>query len=156
MRLLSKELYIGVGDEVINDFIHDSLVATNENMEAFSVTAHQRTLELFITGSFKQLKGTVKFQMFLENFSQDLNSPETIVFTVKPIGTLSKMAFPSIKLFKDRFEPFFIFQKDILIVNLHALIKEKKPEFLSLLNRYQLKQLTIETGMIMVNLIKNQ
>jgi len=153
---LSKELYIGVGDEVINDFIHDSLVATNENMEAFSVTAHQRTLELFITGSFKQLKGTVKFQMFLENFSQDLNSPETIVFTVKPIGTLSKMAFPSIKLFKDRFEPFFIFQKDILIVNLHALIKEKKPEFLSLLNRYQLKQLTIETGMIMVNLIKNQ
>ncbi|HPF16216.1 MAG TPA: hypothetical protein PLN92_01390 [Thermotogota bacterium] len=153
---MSKELYIGVGDEVINDFIHDSLVATNENMEAFSVTAHQRTLELFITGSFKQLKGTVKFQMFLENFSQDLNSPETIVFTVKPIGTLSKMAFPSIKLFKDRFEPFFIFQKDILIVNLHALIKEKKPEFLSLLNRYQLKQLTIETGMIMVNLIKNQ
>jgi len=153
---MSKELYVGVGDEVINDFIHDSLVATNENMEAFSVKAHQRILELFITGSFKQLKGTVKFQLFLENFSQDLTSSNTIVFTVKPIGALSKMALPSIKIFKDRFEPFFIFQKDLLIVNLYALIKEKKPEFLSLLIRYQLKQLTIEPGMIMINLIKNQ
>lgn len=151
---LSKELYIGIGDEVINDFIKDAIISTNENMEELTVIAKQRALDLFVTGNFKKLKGTLKFQLFLEEFSQDLTSPETIVFTVKPIGTLSKMALPSIKIFKDRLEPFIVFKKSTLIVNLYEMIREKKPEFLSLLNRYLLKNLSIESGMIMINLIK--
>jgi len=151
---LSKELYIGIGDEVINDFIEDMVVASNENMEELSVAAQQRTIDLFVTGNFKKLKGTLKFQLFLEEFSQDLRASETIIFTVKPIGALSKMAFPSIRIFKDRLEPYFIFQKNTLVVNLYEMIKEKKPEFLSLLDRYRLKNLSIEPGMIMINLIK--
>ena len=151
---MSKELYIGIGDEVINDFIEDMVVASNENMEELSVAAQQRTIDLFVTGNFKKLKGTLKFQLFLEEFSQDLRASETIIFTVKPIGALSKMAFPSIRIFKDRLEPYFIFQKNTLVVNLYEMIKEKKPEFLSLLDRYRLKNLSIEPGMIMINLIK--
>ncbi len=151
---MSKELYIGIGDEVINDFIKDTIITTNDNMEELSVMAQQRTLDLFITGNFKKLKGTLKFQLYLEQFSQDLTSMETIVFTVKPIGTLSKMAFPSIRIFKERLEPFIVFKKTTLIVNLYEIIKEKKPEFLSLLNRYLLKNLNIEPGMIIINLIK--
>ena len=151
---MSKELYIGIGDEVINDFIEDIIVAPNENMEELSVAAQERTIDLFLTGNFKKLKGTLKFQLFLEEFSQDLTASETIIFSVKPIGTLSKMAFPSIRIFKDRLEPFFVFQKNTLVVNLYEMIKEKKPEFLSLLERYLLKNLSIESGMIMINLIK--
>src|SRR6056297_308142 len=151
---MSKELYIGIGDEVINDFLEDMVVASNENMEELSVAAQQRTIDLFVTGNFKKLKGTLKFQLFLEEFSQDLRASETIIFTVKPIGALSKMAFPSIRIFKDRLEPYFIFQKNTLVVNLYEMIKEKKPEFLSLLDRYRLKNLSIEPGMIMINLIK--
>jgi len=153
---MSKELYIGIGDEVINDFLEDLVVSSNENMQALSILANQRTAELFITGNFKQLKGTLKFQLFLEEFSQDLTSPETMVFSVKPIGTLSKMAFPSIRLFKERLEPFFIFKKHILTVNLYEVINQKKPELLPILSRYSLKNLSIEPGMIMINLIKEQ
>ena len=151
---MSKELYIGIGDEVINDFIEDMVVASNENMEELSIATQERMIDLFLTGNFKKLKGTLKFQLFLEEFSQDLTTSETIIFSVKPIGTLSKMAFPSIRIFKDRLEPFFVFQKNTLVVNLYEMIKEKKPEFLSLLERYLLKNLSIESGMIMINLIK--
>jgi len=152
--LLSKELYVGLGDEVINDFLEDMVVSSNENIESLSILAKQRTIDLFITGNFKQLKGTLKFQLFLEEFSQDLKSPETMIFSVKPIGTLSKMAFPSIRLFKDRFEPFFVFKKNILTVNIYEIINQKKQELLSILNRYLLKNLGIEPGIIMINLIK--
>ncbi|MFP4460782.1 MAG: hypothetical protein ACLFQE_01130 [Thermotogota bacterium] len=153
---MSKELYVGIGDEVINDFLKDMVVSSNENMESLSILANQRTIDLFITGSFKQLKGTLKFQLLLEEFSQDLTSSETMIFTIKPMGTLSKMAFPSIRLFKERLAPFFIFKKNILTVNLYEIINQKKPELLSILNRYSLKNLSIEPGMIMINLKKKQ
>src|SRR6056297_1215531 len=141
---MSKELYIGIGDEVINDFLEDFVVSSNENMQALSILANQRTAELFITGSFKQLKGTLKFQLFLEEFSQELTSSETIIFSVKPIGALSKMAFPSIRIFKDKLEPFFVFKNNMLIVNLYEIVNQKKPALISILRRYFLKNLSIE------------
>ena len=153
---MSKELYVGLGDEVINDFLEDMVVSSNENMEKLSIMANQRTIELMITGNFKQLKGTLKFHLFLEEFSEDLTSTETMIFSVKPIGALSKMAYPSIRIFKNRLEPFFVFQKNILTVNLYEIINQKKPELLSILSRYSLKSLGIEPGMVMINLIKKQ
>ncbi|MEA1884831.1 MAG: hypothetical protein U9N62_09985 [Thermotogota bacterium] len=152
---MSKELYVGLGDEVINDFLKDMVVASNDNIESLSILAKQRTIDLFITGTFKQLKGKLTFQLFLEEFSQDLTSPETMIFSIKSIGALSKMAFPSIKIFKDRLHPFFIFKKNILIVNLFEIINQKKPALISILERYSLQNLTIEPGIIMINLIKN-
>jgi hypothetical protein len=64
------------------------------------------------------------------------------------------MAFPSIKIFKDRLDPFFVFKKNILIVNLYEIITQKKPALLSILERYSLQNLSIEPGIIMINLIK--
>ncbi len=153
---MSKELYVGLGDEVINDFLEDMVVSSNENMEKLSIMANQRTIELMITGNFKQLKGTLKFHLFLEEFSKDLTSTEAMIISIKPIGALSKMAYPSIRIFKNRLEPFFVFQKNILTVNLYEIINQKKPELLSILSRYSLKSLGIEPGMIMINLIKKQ
>jgi len=156
VSLLSKELYVGLGDEVINDFLQDMVVSSNENIEALSILAQQRTIDLFINGSFKQLKGQLKFQLFLEEFSTDLTSDNTMLFSIKPVGTLSKMALPSIKLFKNRLDPFFIFQKNTLSVNLFEIIRQKKPAFLSIIERYALKNLSIEPGMIMISLINTQ
>ncbi|MDN5360458.1 MAG: hypothetical protein PWQ84_1521 [Thermotogaceae bacterium] len=152
--MLSKELYVGLGDEVINDFLQDMVVSSNDNMDSLSILAKERTIDLFITGTFKQLNGKLTFQLFLEEFSPDLTSPETLIFSIKPIGTLSKMAFPSIKIFKDRLDPFFVFKKNILIVNLYEIITQKKPALLSILERYSLQNLSIEPGIIMINLIK--
>jgi len=145
---------MGIGDEVINDFLADNLVASNDYIDFISIEAKSRTIDMNMGGNFKKIKGTLRFELFLEEFQNDLQAPGTLVFSVNPIGALSKMVLPSIKIFQDKLEPYVSFNKNILIVNIYEIIRDKKPEFLQLLKKYRLENLSIEPEMIMINLKK--
>jgi len=151
---VSKMMYIGIGYEIINDFINEAIVRQNESVDSLDVLIENRTVKLSVSGNFKKIRGNLKFDLELEEYAENLTSTQTIVFSVTPVGALSKMAMTSVKMLQGKLEPFVLFKKNLLIVNVFEIVKAQKPEMLSWLENYRLRSLSIESGMIMANLEK--
>jgi hypothetical protein len=147
-------MYVGIGYEIINDLLCNMLVEENEGLDKLEIVIEGKAVKLSISGNFKKLKGNLKFDLELEEYATYLTSDQTLVFSVTPVGALSKMAMTSVKMLQSKLEPFVVFKKNLLIVNVYEIVKNQKPELLSLLETFVMRSLSIETGMIMVNLEK--
>ncbi len=151
---MSKMMYIGIGYEIINDFLTEAIVKQNDSIDSLEIIIEGNMVKLLISGNFKKIKGNLKFDLLLEEYATHLNSDKTLVFSISPVGALSKMAMTSVKMLQSKLEPFVLFKKSLLIVNVFEIVKNQKPEMLSILENYLLRSLSIESGMVMANLEK--
>jgi hypothetical protein len=147
-------MYIGIGYEIINDFLTEAIVKQNDSIDSLETIIEGNMVKLLISGNFKKIKGNLKFDLLLEEYATHLNSDKTLVFSISPVGALSKMAMTSVKMLQSKLEPFVLFKKNLLIVNVFEIVKNQKPEMLSILENYLLRSLSIESGMVMANLEK--
>jgi len=153
---MSRDLFLGLGDEIINDFLKDLLVDKNEHVQRLEMIAEQNYIDLKLKGSYKSMKGKARYKLHLEEFSEDLTNPRTILFTVEPVGMFSKMALGSIKMFKKKLEPSVVVEKNLLTINLCSIIERWKPEFTYLIKDYSLGNFEIKPGIIIADFTKRK
>ena len=151
---MSRDLFIGLGDEIINEFLKERLIKSSEHLQMFTITAEQNQIELNVKGNYKSLKGKARYKLSIAEFSRNLENPRTVVFSVESVGVFSKMALASIKMFQKKLEPSVVIDKNILTVNLCSIIQRWKPEFQYLVEDYSLNNFEIKPGLIIADFEK--